>query len=294
MLRKIYFLLILLITSCAPAKQTAPPALITWQDIAAMPTPAYDAQIKYGTEASQFGELRLPAGKGKFPVVVVVHGGCWLSAYNLQYMSHVSEALRKAGYATWNIEFRRVGETGGGWPGTFQDVAAGTDYLRELAKKYPLDLDRVAVIGHSAGGHLALWLAARTNLKQSSPLYSADPLPINGVVTLAGITDLKTYSEAEGSCNSAVEKLIGGSATQFPERYAEASPIELLPLQTPVRLVQGAKDPIVPVSQAESFATKAGNSAEVILLDQAGHFELVAPQSEGWPKIKKALDKLLN
>ncbi|GAB3818443.1 hypothetical protein GCM10028895_15720 [Pontibacter rugosus] len=178
--------------------QQQQPTLITWQQIAETPVPAADHVIKYGSDSLQFGELRLPEGKGNFPVVVVVHGGCWLNQYNLQYMSHLSDALTKAGYATWNIEFRRVGDAYGAWPGTFQDVAMATDHVRELAKRYPLDAKKVVVIGHSAGGHLALWLAARHRLPKSSPLYVKNPLKLKGVVSLAGITDLATYSQQEG------------------------------------------------------------------------------------------------
>lgn len=243
---RLYLILMALLAFAATAVAQQKPNLVTWQQIAEMPVPAADHIIKYGPDALQFGELRLPEGKGEFPVVVVVHGGCWLNEYNLEYMSHLSEELTKAGYATWNIEFRRVGDVGGGWPGTFQDVALATDYVRELAKSYPIDAKRVAVIGHSAGGHLALWLAARHHLPKSSSLYAKKPLKLKGVISLAGIADLETYSQQEGSCNAAVPQLMGGSPTDFPERYAQASPQQMLPLQVPSRLVQGKRDPIVP------------------------------------------------
>ncbi|RIJ42402.1 alpha/beta hydrolase [Pontibacter oryzae] len=262
---------------------------LTWQDIAALPIPTPDHTIKYGTDSLQFGELRLPKqGKGPFPVVVVVHGGCWLSAYNLNYMSHVSAALTEAGYATWNIEFRRVGDTGGGWPGTFQDVALATDFVRELAKKHPVDAKNVAVIGHSAGGHLALWLANREHISASSPLYTKKPLKLKGAIALAGIPDLATYGTQQGSCNEAVPQLMGGTAAEYPERYAQVSPHQMRLGAVPSRLVQGAKDPIVPVSQAENFAKKAtaaSADSDVILLPEAGHFDLVAPQAPFWPQI---------
>lgn len=289
MIRLLFTLLFLLSMSHISSAQDQPYQPINWQAIADLPLPSPDFTLKYGTDSLQFGELRLPKqGKGPFPVIVVVHGGCWLSAYNLNYMSHVSAALTEAGYATWNIEFRRVGDTGGGWPGTFQDVALATDFVRELAKTYSVDSKRVAVIGHSAGGHLALWLANRKQLPSSSPLYTKNPLKLKGAIALAGIPDLATYGTQQGSCNEAVPQLMGGTAAEYPERYAQASPQQMRLGAVPSRLVQGAKDPIVPVSQAENFAKKAiaaSADSKVILLPEAGHFDLVAPQAPFWPQI---------
>ncbi|GGE94095.1 alpha/beta hydrolase family protein [Hymenobacter cavernae] len=270
--------------------------LVTWKDIAQLPAPAPGQCISYSSDSLQFGELRLPAGAGPFPVVVLIHGGCWLSEYNAQYMAHIGAALTKAGYATWNLEFRRVGNAGGGWPGTFLDVAQGTDYVRQLAKTYPILPKKVVVLGHSAGGHLALWLAARRRLPRNSPLYSKNPLKLRGIVSLAGIPDLAAYSTASGSCNAAVAKLLGGLPTDVPERYATAAPSQLLPLRVPQRLIQGNQDPIVPVSQAQDFATLAqakGDDARVVLLPNAGHFDLVYPPSPVWPTIEKAVQELL-
>ncbi|GAB3527897.1 alpha/beta hydrolase [Pontibacter brevis] len=277
--------------------QEQQPKLVSWQDIAALPVPPADKVISYGPDSLQFGELRLPKGEGKFPVVVVVHGGCWLSAYDRQYMAHLSEKLTQAGYATWNLEFRRVGDAGGGWPGTFLDVAAGTDYVRELAKTYPLHTRKVIVMGHSAGGHLALWLGARHNLPKNSTLYTKKPLKIKGIVSLAGIPDLATYSQQKGSCNEAVPQLMGGMPDEQPERYTDASPTTLLPLRVPSRLIQGALDPIVPVIQSQRFAEQAkasGDDSKLILLEQAGHFDIVAPHSPVYKKVEQAVRELLN
>lgn len=288
----LYALFLCLVCGTALFAQDEKPKLITWQDLAALPVPAAGSCIAYGSDSLQFGELRLPAGKGPFPVVVMVHGGCWLSQYNLQYMSHLSAALTQAGYATWNLEFRRVGDAGGGWPGTFLDVAQGTDYVRELAKTHPLNKKQVVVIGHSAGGHLALWLAARKNLPRSSALYVRKPLKVKGVVSLAGIADLEGYATNKGSCNAAVARLMGGMPADLPERYAHAAPLHLLPLKVTQRLVQGARDPIVPVTQATTYkdAAKAkGDPAEAIMLPDAGHFDLVAPQSPAWEQVLKAV-----
>ena len=182
-----------------------------------------------------------PSTKGPHPVAIVVHGGCWVAklgnmhdgAVVLDNMRPVAAALtEEAGIATWNIEYRRLGNAGGGWPGTFQDVAHAADFLRTLAKGNDLDLTRVVAIGHSAGGHLVMWLAARPKLPKSSELYMSNPLPLHGVVDLDGPTDLKaTISVQQPICGSPViTNLLGGSPDEQPERYRAASPIELLPL----------------------------------------------------------------
>ncbi|WP_246849945.1 alpha/beta hydrolase family protein [Rufibacter roseolus] len=295
-----YFLsaLLLCFLFCATPlhAQTQQPKLVTWQDLMQLPTPAAGTRIAYGPDSLQFGELRVPEGKGPFPVVVIIHGGCWLSQYNYEYMNHVSAALTKAGFATWNIEFRRVGNPGGGYPGTFLDVAKAVDHVRELAKKYPVSGKEVVVMGHSAGGHLALWAAGRKGLPRKSPLYTRNPLKVKGVVSLAGIPDLATYSTEKGSCNTAVEKLMGGLPSAVPQRYAEATPSPALALKTPIRMVQGARDPIVPVSQAQNFVNHSSsnkNKAQLVLLPEAGHFDLVSPVSPVWPTIEKAVRDLL-
>ncbi|GGK76124.1 alpha/beta hydrolase family protein [Rufibacter glacialis] len=269
---------------------------MTWQDLVQQPMPAPGVRLAYGPDSLQFGELRVPEGKGPFPVVVLIHGGCWLSQYNYRYMNYASAALAKAGFATWNIEFRRVGNPGGGYPGTFLDVAQAVDHVRVLARQYPVKAKEVVLMGHSAGGHLALWAAGRSELPRSSALYTKKPLKVKGVVALAGIPDLTTYSTQKGSCNAAVEKLLGGLPTAMPHRYAEATPSPALALKTPVRMVQGGKDPIVPVSQAQNFvnhSSSRNNKAKVVLLPEAGHFDLVAPTSPVWPTIEQAVKELL-
>ncbi|MFC6996901.1 alpha/beta hydrolase family protein [Rufibacter roseus] len=276
--------------------QTPAPKLTTWQDISNLPAPTSGKKIFYGSDSLQFGELRLPEGKGPFPVVVVIHGGCWLNQFNYQYMNHMSAALTKAGYATWNIEFRRVGDEGGGWPSTFLDVAKSIDHVRELAKQFDLDKKKVAVVGHSAGGHLALWAATRQKLPRTNPLYIKNPMKIKGVVSLAGITDLYTYSQEKGSCNSAVKSLMGGLPADVPDRYAEGSPKGNIPMNMPVKLVQGELDPIVPVSQAETLANYSSNRkylVKLVLLPNAGHFDLVAPTSPAWLAVKGAVREVL-
>ncbi|RYU79178.1 alpha/beta hydrolase [Hymenobacter persicinus] len=254
-------------------------------------------RLAYGPESlRQFGELRLPPGAGPFPVVVALHGGCWLATYDLQTMTPVCEALTRAGYATWNLEYRRLGQRGGGWPGTFQDVARGFDFLPELARRYPILPRRVLVLGHSAGGQLALWLAARAGLPPSSPLYTPAPLVPAGVVALAGIPDLADYAVAPGGCNEAVAELLGGLPAAVPERYAQASPAQRLPLRVPYCLVQGTADRIVPPEQAQAFgrlARQAGDAVRVVEVPGADHFDLIAPGSPAWPAVMQAVGALL-
>ncbi len=250
-----------------------------------MPRPPAGERRAYGSAPEQLGELRLPPGKGPFPVMVVIHGGCWQSAFDYQYITRLSAWLTAHGFATWTIEYRRLGN-GGGWPTTFLDVAQATDHLRELAKAAPLDLEQVYAAGHSAGGQLALWLASRARLSKDSELYAKDPVPLRGVLGLAAITDLAHYRIGPpDSCHSAVEPLLGGAPDKVAARYAETSPSERLPLGVPQIFLQGERDPIVDPASVRSYvaaAEKAGDRAVLLPLPDAGHFEtsVVVPQSE--------------
>ena len=267
------------------------PAVMSAADALALPQPAADEVISYGNDALQKAELRLPAGDGPYPVVIVVHGGCWLAEYDLGHISGLAAALTEAGMATWSIEYRRVGDAGGGWPGTFADVAAATDFLREIADDHDLDLERVVTVGHSAGGHLALWLAGRRWLAIDDPLRGEAPLRIGGVVSLAGIPDLAAYASTTG-CGAAVSELLDGDPTEVPDRVGRASPIELLPLGIPLILVTGEFDTVVPVDQAQSFqraARQMGDEVEIREVGGAGHFELVDPGQTAFAVVRDAV-----
>lgn len=266
---------------------------LTFEDIEKLPASPADHRIVYGNDPLQFGDLRLPQGKGPHPVVIVIHGGCWYSEYDLKHIASLSTALTRMGVATWSLEYRRIGNAGGGWPGTFEDVARGADFLRVLARTYPLDLRRVVVIGHSSGGQLALWLASRRHLPKDSPLYLSEPLPLEGVVSLAGITDLRAFRP---SCGDAVTKLLGGSPEEMPLRYQQTSPIELLPLRVRQRLIHGLLDEIVPLKQSRDYevaARRRGDDVRLITVEGAGHFDLIAPQSSAWPVLQEAIRSLL-
>ncbi len=263
--------------------------VMTAADALALPQPEPDHRFSYGDDPLQFGELRLPDGDGPHPVVIVIHGGCWLAEYDLGYISGLAEALTDAGVATWSIEYRRVGNDGGGWPGTFQDVADATGFLLEIALEYELDLDRSAAIGHSAGGHLALWLAGRKWLEVDDPLRGDGPLALNGVVALAGIPDLAAYASPVG-CGAAVAGLLGGNPIELPDRVQRGSPIAMVPFGINQTLVIGELDSIVPESQARGFAQAVrnmGDSVEVTTILGAGHFELVDPTHPGFEVIRE-------
>jgi acetyl esterase/lipase len=258
------------------------PSAALAQEVLERVPPKADARIPYGELPLQFGDLRVPAGKGPFPLVVNLHGGFWRAAYDLEHNGHLCEALRGRGVATWSLEYRRIGNEGGGWPGTFADVKAGVDHAGELAKRYPLDLGRVIAMGHSAGGHLALYLAAESRL-------------VRGAISLAGVADLRRALELKLS-REVVKDFLGGTFAEFPERYRAASPIERLPLKKPVMLIHGEKDNIVPLEIAERYeraAYKAGDAAKLTVLTDTGHFELIDPTKPQWATVERSVLEML-
>ena len=268
---------------------------MTSQDLLALPQPPPDHTIAYGPGPQQVAELRLPKGRGPHPVVVVIHGGCWEAPWGFDHVRSLAAALTAEGYATWSLEYRRLGDPGGGWPGTLEDVARGADHLSEVSRAHPLDPERVVAVGHSAGGHLALWLAGRLRLAPGSPLHAERPLRLRGVVSLAGITDLRAAAEGQ-VCGDAIPHLLGGPPAERADRLGQSSPIELVPLGVPVRLVCGARDPVVPIDQARSYeaaARRAGDTVAVEVVESAGHFELVNPRSSAWPVVREAVRALL-
>jgi acetyl esterase/lipase len=251
-------------------------------------------RVAYGSAPQQFGDLRLPAGEAgrPWPVVIVIHGGYWRARYDLGYFGAACGALAQAGLATWNIEYRRLGDAAGGWPGTFDDVAAAADALRGLAARYPLDLRRVVALGHSAGGQLGLWLAARLRLPAQAPvLWRTDPLLIHGVVALAGVADLRRAWELRLSDN-ATELLMGGGPAQVPDRYASGSPFDLLPLGVPQALIHGTADTAVPFEISQRYVARAqalGDDARLIALEGADHFEAIDPATAEWQVVERTL-----
>jgi acetyl esterase/lipase len=312
-------LLTLLLAMCC---NFADAQTLSTQEVIHMPQAKADRRIAYGSDPLQFGDLRMPdshpsktsqtatpshektaragdpggGAPNKFPVAIVIHGGCWSAEYDLGYMGNASAALTRAGIATWTIEYRRVGDTGGGWPGTFQDVAKAADYVRELAKQYPLDLKRVVAVGHSAGGHLALWLAARHKLPATSELYASKPIALRGVVSLAGIADL-AQAGAENVCGDMAYQLMGGKPDTLASRYQQGSPSESLPLGVEQVLVHGESDKLVPHKlsvEYESRARKSGDDVKLVSIPGAGHFELVVPTANAWQQVEDSIVGILH
>jgi acetyl esterase/lipase len=272
-------------------------APIGFSDLLARPRPTGGVRHAYGADPLQFGELWTPEGPGPHPVVIMIHGGCWRADLpGLELMDHAVADLARRGMALWNLEYRRIGHAGGGYPGTFLDVAAGVDHLRALAGDHDLDLSRVVLSGHSAGGHLAVWALARRRLPRSSPLWTPEPLAARGAVALAGIIDLAAYhAQGPDECGGpgVIDALVGSADRS--DAYEDTSPPRLLPLGAPQVVISGALDHIVPSAFGSAYggaAQAAGDEIEVIDFAGAGHFELIDPTSQAWPQICARLEAL--
>jgi acetyl esterase/lipase len=251
-------------------------------DILSKTPPRADVRIAYGSGPDQFGDLRLPRGKGPFPVVMNIHGGFWRVKYDLLHAGFLCAALTADGAASWNVEYRRVGNPGGGWPGTLDDIARAYRVIAQIAKDHNLDASRIVVVGHSAGGQLALCLAAH------------EPA-VKRVISLAGVLDLTRAYELHLS-NDAVVELLGGTPTSVAEHYADADPMKLRVAKAKQIVIHGDADDIVPVNFSRAYARekkRAGESVELIEIAGAGHMDLIDPQSAAWPKVGVAVQKLL-
>jgi acetyl esterase/lipase len=264
------------------------------EDLLLLPSPPANARIPYGPEPSNFGDLFLPAGSGPHPIVLMIHGGFWRNRYDLEHIGHLCAALAAQGLAIWSIEYRRLGDRGGGWPGTFLDVTAAALHLRNIAGPYHLDLGRVIVMGHSAGGHLAFWVAGLARIPRGDPLAVSDPLELRAAISLAGVLDLKRAAELRLS-SGATEELMG-SPSQYPERYALASPIELVPLGVRQFLFHGQDDDTVPFEISARYAEMArvkGDRVTWVPLPHTGHYELIDPESHVWPQLLDVVSESL-
>ena len=280
------------------ACSAAAAAPMTLDDYMALSGPAPTAHIAYGPAPSQFAELFQPMGKGPFPVVVLIHGGCWSKDLaGISQMHDMAGALQAKGIAVWNVEYRRVDEPGGGYPGTYQDVNAALAALQANASAHHLDTKRIVAMGHSAGGHLVQWIGGRGRLPADSPLRVANPLPIKQIISLGGLADLRGQArQIKSSCDVDVAQLTGSASAQRPDPFADTSPAELIPNGSHTVLINGALDTISSPSVAADYARlaqKAGDSAVVIVLPGASHFDEVATRSPAWkitlPVILKAL-----
>lgn len=260
---------------------------MTTSDIAAVTATRH----AYGTDPEQFGELRLPAGSGPHPAIVYVHGGGYRSTISLAGAAGICTSLTANGYATWSIEYRRIGN-GGGWPMTFDDVLAAAAHLNSLAADAHIDLARVFVAGQSAGGQLALWLASGG--RGTADVHSPALLPgFRAVVALAPASDLRASAS---NPSAPIQTLMGGSPHDVSERYASVSPIELKSIQIPQLLVHGTADTTVPYAMSQAYvsaATARGDQVQLVTVDGAEHLDLWNPTSTVFDQVVDAAVQFL-
>ncbi len=244
------------------------------EDILALPPPPPDRREAYGGDPNQFVEVHLPAGRGPHPILMNVHGGFWRAKYDLGHAGHLCHALRNAGIAAFNVEYRRVGNAGGGWPGTFADVRSAYRYIRQEAARFHANVERLVVMGHSAGGQLALCLAAH------------EP-SLTRVISLAGVVDLQTAFALHLSHDAVVE-FLGGTPNEVPEHYREADPMELRISPAHQWLIQGSDDDTIPAEFAREYTRtkkKNGENVELVEIPRCGHFDLINPNAAAFKQV---------
>jgi len=253
------------------------------EEILTIPAPPADVRLAYGGDKNQFADLRLPKKPGKNPVAVMIHGGFWRAQYDLLHAGHLCAALTNVGISTVNLEYRRVGNAGGGWPGSFQDVVAALRWLQQIGQKYSFDLARVIVMGHSAGGQLALVAVAQTF-----------PFKLRGALALAPVADLRMAYDLHLSDDAVVE-FLGGTPAQVPEHYREASPTDLK-IGIAQRIVHCEQDEIVPAEMSRKyFELKKRQKENIALIEprMGGHFDVIDPRSRVWSEVKDAALELI-
>lgn len=255
-------------------------------DILTLPPPPADARLVYGADRNQFIDIRVPSstqkGGAPYPLVINVHGGFWRAKYNLDHAGHLCAALTKRGLATANLEYRRVGNEGGGWPGTFADIRSAYSFLLQNARQHNLDVSKVVVMGHSAGGQLALCLAAH------------EPA-LTRVISLAGVIDLQRAYQLHLS-NDAVVEFLHGTPHEVPDHYREADPMQLSIPQARQWLVCGSDDEIVPPDFSPNYvsakAKRSGKQKEdvnLLAIPGASHFDLIDPHSQAWKQVEQTV-----
>lgn len=253
------------------------------EDILTLPPPPADARLAYGSDPNQFGDLRVPKGRGPFPVVMNIHGGYWRAKYDLLHGGHLCAALTGKGVATWNLEYRRVGNPAGGWPGTFEDIANGYRFLPQIARRYDLNPKAILVMGHSAGAQLALCLAAHeTSATQA--------------VSLAGVVDLQRAFDLHLS-NDAVVEFLGGKPPEVPDHYHEADPMRLPIPQAKQILIHGSADDVVSPDFSRRYVEEKKKTHENVTLaeiSKADHFDLIDPRSTAWPRVQEEVLRSLD
>lgn len=242
-----------------------------------LPALKADARVAYGSDQNQFLDLRIPKSRGPHPLGICIHGGYWRAQYDLEYLGHLCAALTATGIATANLEYRRVGNPCGGWPATFGDIRAAYQLLFQKAQQYHFDTQHVIVLGHSAGAQLALCLAAH------------EP-GLVGAVSLAGVIDLQRAYELHLS-NNAVVEFLGGTPTEVADHYREADPMKLA-IRARQCIIHGVADDTVPPGLSKDYVSaklKAKEDARLMMIPDAGHFEIVDPRSGAWATVEKTV-----
>jgi acetyl esterase/lipase len=283
-------------TNANAAPRLATP--ISIPEFIAIPKPVPDFEITYGAAEVQAIDVFLPTGRGPFPVALMIHGGCWSATTAArEQLRHLGTDLAKRGIAVWNIGYRRADEIGGGYPGTYQDVGIAIDRLRDYAERYRLDLSRTVLVGHSAGGHLALWAAARTQLPVTSALHVTRPFVPSKVIALAGIGDLKNFApQIPRICGPGVaENLVGKPTPDRLDVFADISPAALIAKGATITMVSGVLDRLVPPYVAHDYARAVQRDIDVKLMNvaDAGHFDLVTTGRPAWAVARRMIEAAL-
>jgi len=259
-----------------------------------LPRPAPNLTVRYGSADSQQVDIFLPKTPGPYPLVILIHGGCWsMQTAGREQLRHLGAELARNGLAVWSLGYRRADEPGGGYPGTFQDVGLAIDRARADASRYGFDLSRSVVVGHSAGGHLSLWAAARDQLPPGSPLYQEHPFVVRNVISLGGVGDLRAFARfVPVLCGPGImERLLSAGPGQ--ETYAEISPAELPPPRASVTMISGILDRLVPPYVAYDYAVamsrKHAAEPELVGIPAAGHFDLVTVGTPAWKEVSSRI-----
>jgi len=276
---------------------------VSYTSLASLPYTDSSIKLHYGADALQYGRLYLPPKSGsqtqtKTPLLVFIHGGCWLNAYDISHSRAFSQAVAAAGFAVWSVEYRRTGDEGGGWPGTFNDILQALRFSQSAFEAYAIASKNIVIAGHSAGGQLALLAAGRSylhydylqneNAQNVKPHQETAPLPqIKGVIGLAAITDILAYAEGANSCQRATRQFLGGTATEQLVSYQQANPRQQI-MHPATLLLQGSVDTIVPLAQA----TNSNMPYQVVA--EAGHFDWIHPHTRAYKQFIAALQELLH
>jgi acetyl esterase/lipase len=254
-----------------------------------------DRTIRYGPEPDQEADVWLPDGVARPPVVIAVHGGFWLTDHDRAHLAPACAALAASGFLVCSVEYRRVGDPGGGWPGTFTDITTAIARLPVLLADGG-EIGPIALLGHSAGAHLALWAAGAHRLAAEHPLHRTAPFPAAGVVSLGGIGAFDAVLTEGGLGADALHGLLGGGPDTVPERYAAADPSLLLPNGVRTILLHGSRDREVPLAASNDYAKlarAAGDRTDLRVLDGIGHFQPIKPGSPAWPQVVGAVAEII-